>query len=170
MKKLIIPLSMLLYFVFALSISAQDTIKTDTTQEKQITQKVQKDSVEGYWKTIDDVTHKPKSVVKIWIDHKTGKLFGKIVKLFILPGKNPNPICDKCDKDDPRYNKKVLGMTIITNMVRDGKKWNDGEILDPKKGKVYDCKLWVEDGKLQVRGYILFFYRTQTWLRYKGKI
>ncbi|VAX17324.1 hypothetical protein MNBD_IGNAVI01-134, partial [hydrothermal vent metagenome] len=44
------------------------------------------------------------------------------------------------------------------------------EILDPKKGKVYDCKLWVENGKLQVRGYVLFFHRTQEWLRYDGDI
>ena len=55
-------------------------------------------------------------------------------------------------------------MTIVTDMVKDGNEWEDGEILDPKNGKVYDCKMWVEDGKLKVRGYIAFFYRTQTWL------
>jgi hypothetical protein len=24
--------------------------------------------------------------------------------------------------------------------------------------KVYDCKLWLEDGMLKVRGYVAFFY------------
>jgi uncharacterized protein (DUF2147 family) len=38
--------------------------------------------------------------------------------------------------------------------------------MDPKKGTVYDCKMWIEDGNLQVRGYIAFFFRTQTWLPY----
>jgi uncharacterized protein (DUF2147 family) len=60
--------------------------------------------------------------------------------------------------------KKVIGLEVIRNMVCDGSEWEDGDILDPENGKVYRCKLWVENGKLQVRGYIAFLYRTQTWL------
>ncbi|MCB0773090.1 MAG: DUF2147 domain-containing protein, partial [Flavobacteriales bacterium] len=63
-----------------------------------------------------------------------------------------------------RKGKPVLGLEIIRGMVRDGEEWNDGTILDPDNGKVYDCKLWVEGDKLKVRGYIAFFFRTQTWL------
>ncbi len=130
----------------------------------------QHDEITGYWKTIDDETGQPKSVVKIYL--KDGKLYGDIVKLFRKPGEDPDPICDKCDEDDPRYNKKILGMTIINGLKyeEDDNEWDDGEILDPKKGKTYDCKLWVENGKLQVRGYVLFFHRTQEWLRYDGEI
>ena len=58
-------------------------------------------------------------------------------------------------------------MIIIKDMVQDGDEWEDGTILDPKKGKIYDCKLWVEDGNLKVRGYLFFLYRTQTWFRVK---
>ncbi len=130
----------------------------------------QQKDITGLWKTIDDETHQPKSVVKIYI--KDGKLYGDVVKLFRKPGEDPDPVCDKCDEDDPRYNKKVLGMTIITGLEHDEDDdvWEDGDILDPKKGKTYDCKLWLENGKLQVRGYVLFFHRTQEWLRYDGKI
>ncbi len=130
----------------------------------------QHEDITGLWKTIDDETGRVKSVVKIYI--KDGKLYGDVVKLFRLPDEDPDPVCDKCDDDDPRKDQKILGMTIITDMVynKDDNDWEDGEILDPKKGKVYDCKLWVEDGKLQVRGYVLFFHRTQEWLRYKGDI
>ena len=42
-----------------------------------------------------------------------------------------------------------------------GETWEDGTILDPEPGKVYDRKLWLEDGKLQERGHLAFFYRTQ---------
>jgi uncharacterized protein (DUF2147 family) len=130
----------------------------------------QHNDITGLWKTIDDETGKPKSVVKIYIEN--GKLYGDIVKLFRKEGEDPNPKCDKCEEDDPRYNKDIIGMTIITDLryEEDDKVWEDGEILDPKKGKVYDCKLWVEDGKLQVRGYVLFFHRTQEWLRYDGEV
>ena len=117
-------------------------------------------SIVGKWKTIDDETGKPKSIVEITI--KDGKAFGKIIKLFREPGEDPDPICDDCT--DHRKDQKVIGMTIITDMVQDDDEWEDGEILDPKNGKIYDCRLWVEDGKLMVRGYIAFFFRTQTWL------
>ncbi len=116
----------------------------------------------GRWVTIDDNTHKQRSVVEISIHD--GKAYGKIIKLFREPGEDPDPICDKCDAKDDRRNKKVVGLEIIRDMVRDDDKWNDGTILDPENGSVYDCKLWVEDGQLKVRGYLLFFYRTQTWV------
>ena len=114
----------------------------------------------GKWKTIDDNTGKPRSIVEI--TEKDGKAYGKILKLFREPGEDQDPICDDCE--DYRKDKKVIGMTIITDMVKDDDEWDDGEILDPENGKIYDCKIWVEDGKLQVRGYVAFFFRTQTWL------
>lgn len=115
----------------------------------------------GKWKTIDDETGKPKSIVEI--TEKDGKAYGKILKLFREPDEDQDPICDDCT--DYRKDKKVLGMTIITDMEKDDDEWDDGEILDPKNGKIYDCKLWLaDDGTLKVRGYIVFFFRTQTWL------
>jgi uncharacterized protein (DUF2147 family) len=114
----------------------------------------------GKWKTVDDNTGKTKSVVEI--TERNGKAYGKILELFDPP--KPNPVCEECDKADPRYMKPVTGMEIIQDMVKDGKEWVDGKIMDPENGKVYKCKLWVENGKLQVRGYIAFLYRTQTWL------
>lgn len=130
----------------------------------------QHEEITGLWKTIDDETGEPKSIVKIYLEKD--KLYGDIVKLFRKPGEDPDPICDECDEDDLRYKKKILGMTIITELElnEDDNVWEDGEILDPKKGSVYDCKLWVENEKLQVRGYVMFFHRTQEWLRYEGEI
>lgn len=118
-------------------------------------------SIIGKWKTIDDETGKEKSIVEIYM--KDGKAFGKIIKLFRSPEEDQDPICDVCT--DHRKDKKIIGMTIITAMEKDDNEWDDGEILDPDNGKIYDCKLWVEDGTLQVRGYIAFFFRTQTWLK-----
>jgi uncharacterized protein (DUF2147 family) len=123
----------------------------------------QQNSIAGRWKTIDDETKQPKSIVRIY--EQNGKYFGVIDTLFRKPGEDPDPICDKCPEDDPRKNQKVKGMMILQNMVKDGEEYEDGTILDPKKGKIYDCKLWIEDGKLMVRGYIAFLYRTQTWYR-----
>jgi uncharacterized protein (DUF2147 family) len=121
----------------------------------------QEKTIVGTWMTIDDETGDPKSYVSIY--EKDGKFYGKIDSLIRKPGEDPDPVCDKCPDDDPRKDQKILGMEIIKDMEKDGDEYKDGTILDPKKGKVYDCKLWIEDGKLKVRGYLLFFFRTQTW-------
>ena len=120
----------------------------------------QRTSPVGKWQTVDDNSGKTKSVVEIY--EKGGKLFGKVLELF--DPEKPDPVCEECASDDPRHMKPIVGLEIIRNMEQDGKEWEDGDILDPENGKVYRCKLWVEEGKLMVRGYIAFLYRTQTWL------
>lgn len=120
-------------------------------------------SIVGKWKTIDDETGKEKSIVEIFM--KNGKAYGKIIKLFRAPDEDQDPICDVCT--DHRKDQKIIGMTIITAMEKDDDEWDDGEILDPNNGKLYDCKLWTEGDKLMVRGYVSFFFRTQTWLKLK---
>lgn len=120
----------------------------------------------GVWKTIDDETGKAKSHVELYM--KGDQLYGKVTK--ILNPAKANSICEKCDDDDDRKNKKVLNMEIIRNMEWDDDEWDDGTILDPNKGSIYDCKLWIEPETpdlLYLRGYIGFVYRTQTWHRVK---
>lgn len=124
-------------------------------------------SIVGKWKTIDDESGKPRSIVEIY--EEEGRFFGKIVKLFREPGEDPDPICEECEDD--RKDQKIIGMQIISDLKynKGDQIYQKGEILDPENGNIYDCKLWVEEGKLMVRGYLLFFYRTQTWLPYQGE-
>lgn len=121
----------------------------------------------GKWKTIDDETGDQKSIVEIF--EKDGKLYGKVIKLFRKPTEEQDPICDECDKDDPRYNKRVMGMVILEGLEK-GKDnlWENGEILDPKNGSVYSCYIeLIEKDKLKLRGYLGFSLigRTQYWYR-----
>jgi len=116
-------------------------------------------SAVGLWKTIDDETGQPKSYVSIW--EQNGMLYGTITQL-INPDE-PDPKCTKCTGD--YKDKPVKGMTIMWNMKKDGDAWSGGQILDPKKGETYRCKIWIEGGNLQLRGYLGPFYRTQTWYR-----
>ena len=119
----------------------------------------------GKWKTKDDETGRIKSIVEI--TEKNGMYYGTIVELFRLPDEDQDPYCDKCDDD--RKDKRILGMEIVRDMqLNDDWVWADGTILDPKKGSVYDCEMWFEEGEmntLKVRGYIWFVFRTQEWYR-----
>jgi uncharacterized protein (DUF2147 family) len=124
-------------------------------------------SAVGKWKSIDDETGKPKSIIEITEGSDT-KLSGKITQLFREPTEDQNPKCDKCSGD--KKDQPILNMQIMQGFKKksDGK-WADGEILDPKNGKVYSCKLSLTDGgkKLEVRGFIGFSLlgRTQVWVR-----
>ena len=124
--------------------------------------------ITGYWTTIDDNTGKERSVVHIY--KQGNEFFGKVVKINTEPGDDPNPVCDDCDTDDDRYNQSILGMEIIRNLKKDGSEFTGGDILDAENGTVYRCSLWLDGDDLKVRGYVAFFYRTQTWKRFNGKI
>lgn len=116
----------------------------------------------GRWKTIDDTTGQPKALVRIF--ERDGELFGKIEAGV---GEHKREICDLCSDD--RKNQPLVGMEIIRHMKKSGNEYVGGEILDPDTGKVYRCRLRVDDGgkKLIVRGYLGFSLlgRTQTWIR-----
>lgn len=124
------------------------------------------ESITGEWKTIDDETGEAKSIVEIY--ERNGKYYGKIVKLFRKPNEDQDPLCTKCPKDDARYNQKIIGMEIIKDMKRNGNDFINGTVLKPDEGTIYRCKLWIEDGKLMVRGYWGFLYRTQEWEKVKN--
>jgi uncharacterized protein (DUF2147 family) len=117
----------------------------------------------GLWKTIDDDGKTAKSLVRI--SEQGGALVGSIDKL--LDPKDPGDAkCDKC-KDD-RKDQPVVGLQIIRGVKAEGDGvWGGGEILDPNNGKTYRTRLKPVDGgkKLEMRGYIGPFYRTQTWIR-----
>ncbi|MBC8745661.1 MULTISPECIES: DUF2147 domain-containing protein [Paraburkholderia] len=119
----------------------------------------------GTWQTIDDHTGQPKALVQITQDGN-GELNGKVIR-GIGANEQPDRRCTECT--DARKDQPILGMTIINSMKKDGDAWDHGQILDPENGKLYKCKMRLEDGgnKLVVRGYIgvALLGRSQTWIR-----
>ena len=117
----------------------------------------------GIWKTIDDKTNQPASLIKI--EQVNGILEGTIIKTFPRPGETPLVYCNLCK--DERKDKPIVGMKIMTDLKQDQTgSWSGGKILDPKEGEVYRVKITTEDGKkMDVRGYIgvPLLGRTQVW-------
>lgn len=118
----------------------------------------------GLWKSVDEKTGAPKSEVRI--TESNGVLTGKVERI-LREGADPNAVCDKCTDD--RKGKPIVGLEIIRGAKQaEGKTvWEDGKILDPENGKTYTLRLTPVDGgqKLEVRGSIGPFGRTQTWVR-----
>ncbi len=122
----------------------------------------------GMWKTIDDVTGKPKAIIQM--TEKNNKLYGRIIKIFPSPGKDQNEVCEACTGE--RHNQRIVGMVIVNDLKQshdNPMEWSGGEILDPKNGKTYRCYIQLKDdgAKMTVRGYfgLPMFGRTQTWIR-----
>jgi uncharacterized protein (DUF2147 family) len=120
------------------------------------------DPLVGTWNTVDEKSGKVVSEVEVY--DQGGKLFGKIVRLTEPNDAQGKPkTCTKCqgaDKDKP-----IVGLVILKDLSPSGDRYKGGTITDPEDGKIYKSELWVEDGKLKVRGYLGPFYRTQTWLK-----
>ena len=118
----------------------------------------------GVWRSIDEKEGTPKAEVRI--TETNGVVTGK-VQALLRKGADPNQLCTEC-KDELK-DKPMVGMTLISNVKKaEGKDvWEGGKILDPENGKTYTVRLTpVEDGKkLEVRGSIGPFWRTQTWVR-----
>lgn len=116
----------------------------------------------GLWRSVDDRTGEAKAEIRI-VD-QGGELSGRIEKVLKKGGK---PTCEECR--DERKGAAIQGLEIIRAAKKaDAQElWEHGRILDPENGKEYSLRLApLEAGqKLQVRGYLGPFYRTQTWVR-----
>jgi uncharacterized protein (DUF2147 family) len=118
----------------------------------------------GVWQTIDDKDGTVKSEIRIV--ENAGVISGKVDKILDTKAK-PDERCVECT--DERKDQPILGMEILRGLKQtEGKdRWEGGNVLDPKNGKVYRATVTPIEGgkKLQMRGYIGFFYRTQIWNR-----
>jgi uncharacterized protein (DUF2147 family) len=118
----------------------------------------------GKWKTIDDETGKAKSIVEIF-KATNGKIYGRVYKILTVGEENKK--CTECKGD--LKGKPITGMIILSGLSKDGDEWSGGTIMDPNKGKTYDCYITMESNdKLKVRGYmgVALLGRTQYWYRY----
>ena len=120
----------------------------------------------GTWRSVDE-NGQPKAQVRIEAQGEGASqvLTGRIEKV-LRAGTDPKAVCDKCT--DARKDQPIVGLEIIRGAKKgEGDVWEGGRILDPEKGSDYGLRLTPIEGgaKLQVRGSLGPFFRTQTWQR-----
>jgi uncharacterized protein (DUF2147 family) len=119
-------------------------------------------SVSGLWEQFDDHGHS-------WFlfFERDGVYEGAVVKMFLRPNEPPNPICSGCAGD--QKNASFFGLVVVKAMHRKGLMYENGTILDPRNGSVYQAKMRLSpDGQhLTLRGFIGFdlFGQDQVWKR-----
>jgi uncharacterized protein (DUF2147 family) len=118
----------------------------------------------GLWRSVDDKSGETKAEIRI-VDNG-GAVNGRIERRLAKDAK-PTDVCTECR--DERKDQPFTGLEIIRGARKAADKavWEGGKILDPENGREYTLRLTpIEGGKrLEVRGSIGPFGRTQTWVR-----
>jgi hypothetical protein len=120
-------------------------------------------SAAGLWQKVEN----GQPVLYVFVVDHNGTFEGVMAKLFPKPGDTGPRTCAKCTDD--RKDAPWLGISFIRDMKRDGLKYENGNVLDPRDGKIYSAKMTLSpDGQtLVLRGYIGFSLlgRDETWTR-----
>lgn len=124
---------------------------------------------EGRWRTIDDRTGEPRSVVEI-VRESDGTYSGYIRELS--DASRRNAVCEVCPSDWGQ-NQPIVGLQIIRGVRADGNNFTGGQILNPEEGRIYNVRFnTAQNGqRLEVRGFMRVplmgsaVGRTQTWHR-----
>ena len=140
MKKILVCMSVML---FSLSGFAQDVV--------------------GKWK-LEDGT----AIVEVY---KQGDVFnGKIVWLEKPTEADGTPAKDDNNPDPKLRSRQLIGLNMLSGLVKSGEEYKGGSIYDPGNGKTYNCSMKVEGDVLKVRGSLDkkgLLGRTMDWFRVK---
>src|SRR4051812_20301250 len=91
-------------------------------------------SVVGLWEQSDE-----RGRVQAWFKffEQDGAYAGAIAKTFPAPGATSEEVCTKCPGD--QKGAPTIGLVIVNGMQRKGLSYENGTILDPRDGSVYDA-------------------------------
>ena len=116
------------------------------------------DPIEGEWLK-DDKSARIKTKIT-----RKGELMG-----MISYAKDPKRTHDTNNPDVSKRKRKLIGLVILRGFTKKGDKWEGGTVYDAATGKTYKGKIWMEDGKMMMRGFvgISLIGKSASWTRHK---
>lgn len=120
--------------------------------------------IEGLWKSRDQHTDKPRSLVAIY--KYKDMYYGRMLATYDENGQIKDTILEKKEKSTGVVgNPPYCGMDFVYDVAQEennpGK--YKGKIIDPEKGKVYNAEFWLSGNDLIVRGEVWIFGENIPW-------
>ena len=119
--------------------------------------------VVGKWKLADGT-----AIVEVY---QEGSVFnGKVVWLQHPTEADGTPAIDDKNPDPKLRKRQILGLNMLSGLVKKGGEYSGGTIYDPGNGKTYNCSMKVDGDLLKVRGSLDkkgLIGRTMDWHRVK---
>lgn len=122
---------------------------------------LQAQDIFGKWEVTND-EGKINSIIEIY--QNGDEVVGEVIR--IMKEEDRDKRCENCDGE--LKNEPIEGLKVIHGFEKDGDEYTGGTLIDPKSGKEYKGKIWLDEddpNKLKVRGYMAFFFKTKTWNR-----
>ena len=92
-------------------------------------------SAAGLWQKVED----GRTAGWFLVVDRDGIFEGAIAKTFPKPGENPNEICRNAPTTARM--RRWLGISLVRGMKRNGLEYENGNVLDPRDGKIYSAKM-----------------------------
>lgn len=115
-------------------------------------------SIAGRWRTDDG-----KAVIAVApCTAGATTLCGRITRFLVA-----EPAGGARDGNNPDRSlrtRPLMGVQVLSNLSREGNAWT-GRGYSPEEGRNFNATVWVENGRLNVRGCVAVFCRTVVWTR-----
>ena len=120
------------------------------------------EDISGFWKSVNEEGH---AECIFGIYEYDGLYYGRIIGTYNSEGKMDDTIYHPKERAPGVIGKPFYsGLDIVWGLNDSGAKFK-GKILDPQKGNIYNCELWINsEGNLVVRGKFLFIGKSRVWL------
>jgi uncharacterized protein (DUF2147 family) len=110
--------------------------------------------IEGCW-----INEAGDSVIELVSDGDAvrGRVVGLAEPVFLEgeeAGPPGEPRVDLNNPDIELRTRAIAGLFIVEDLVRDGDRWIDGSIYDPRSGSTYKARAELDDEQLKIRGYV----------------
>ena len=120
--------------------------------------------IEGLWKSRDQHTDKPRSLVAIY--KYKDMYYGRMIATYDENGQIKDTILEKKEKSTGVVgNPPYCGMDFVYDVAQEENNPSKykGKIIDPEKGKVYNAEFWLSGNDLIVRGEVWIFGENIPW-------
>lgn len=93
---------------------------------------------------------------------------GRIIWISEPLDEKKKPQTDKLNPDPKLKGRPIVGMPLFEGWRESARNAWQGKIYDPERGETFDIDITLRGDQLTIKGCVLFFCESETWVRFRG--